>query len=147
MFPRQYLCDSFIRNAQFSDAHLSGTPPVSRLQIKITSSRDFPFETRFEKVQWRCSWVWVPHLFLEDYSTVLWGSSNNSSKAPLFHRLSHESIRSLIFIGLDTPLTRCKITIWKTITLSAFHWRFWIPSISNESIPTNRFTIRPDGMS
>ena len=62
MFSLQYWCEGFVNTDRLILCKFFGlqNPPLSRAQINLSASCNFPFSTRFENVQWLCSLVFIP---------------------------------------------------------------------------------------
>ena len=116
------------------------TPPFFLSLTNRTALRNFPLRKRLENVWWRSSIVWAQQDFPRYPMVELYVSFTSLSNAPRFHKSSRKKMRFQICAELLTPWARWRITDWKMITLSAFHFLAGTPSSSTYRITTTIFS-------
>ena len=145
---RAYATVSLIISVQYS-INFSGCkfPPVSRSYKNMTASRNSSFRTRFENVWWCCFLLWILRGLPRYTVAALNVSFTSFSNSPQFQKLSQNNMRSRICLVLLTPWVHCRITDWKTITLSEFHFQYCTPSRSTDRVPKKLLSFFPDSVS
>ena len=119
--------------------------PIFLSQSNRTAWRSFTFRTRFENVRWHSSAVWIPQAFLRYPIAKLYVSFTILSNAPRFHKLSRNNMCFQICAKLLTPCVCWRITDWKIITLSVFHFLAQTLSSYTDRIIKNPFLTFPEG--
>ena len=112
------------------------------LQTNLMPSRKFPCRTRFKKIWSKISVFWFPQAFPQVPPSRSVGVIYKFLKRSAVPQVELGIYSRANILVPVTRRTRCKITVWKTITSLVFHFQPRTPSNSAMSVEMNLFPNR-----